>query len=222
MFAASAWPKTPNTPHSSWNLSSSIGSVRTFSCTASPGERGERSVQGWHLPCNDAKTSRVDADFRAANICDPPARLPDRQAFAEAAVRLASAHAGGQGGAHRRRAHEAAPAVPAAHAENPLRRGREAAGVWSGEPARHAEAARRPRRPGPRHHSTALRLEGGEVGPSHRGADARPTRVLGAARLQQYGASVARRSLLVALALALPASAAPRQNVLEYVRGELA
>ena len=33
---------------------------------------------------------------------------------------------------------------------------------------------------------------------------------------------MARRSLLVALALALPASAAPRQNVLEYVRGELA
>src|SRR5207302_9287403 len=87
-----------------------------------------------------------------------------------------------------------------------------------------AAAASRARRSGPRHHSTALRLEGGEVDPSHRGAGARPARVLGAARLQQYRASMARRSLLVALALALawPAFAAPRQSVLAYVRGELA
>src|SRR3982751_4705366 len=33
MFAASGCPNTPNTPHSSWNLSSSIGSLRTLSFT---------------------------------------------------------------------------------------------------------------------------------------------------------------------------------------------
>src|SRR5713101_7459945 len=73
MFAASGWPKTPNTPHSSWNLSSSIGSLRTFSCTASPGERGERSVQGSHSPCNDARTRRSHGHFHTTVLPRGPA-----------------------------------------------------------------------------------------------------------------------------------------------------
>src|SRR5712691_11764426 len=345
MFAASGWPKTPNTPHSSWNLSSSIGSLRTFSCTASPGERGERSVQGWHSPCNGARTRRSHGHFRTPAPAGP-GRPPGRHPFADGGLRLASAHAGRQGSADRRSTHEAARALPEADARDALRGRRQAPGIGAGEPPRHAQAAGRPdrhqgmagarpgtssqraavqmgagrrrrgrgaapagleglhrlaadqgrerlplrhdlveagralggsaavlspragaagrcrhprddprvrrlhhkpaagggaqgrrpprahggrpaaarraRRPGPRHHSAAVRLEGGEVGPSHRGAGARPARVLGAARVQQHRASMARRSLLLALALAVPAGAAPRQNVLEYVREKLA
>jgi cell wall-associated NlpC family hydrolase len=59
------------------------------------------------------------------------------------------------------------------------------------------------------------------VDPSHRGADARQARLLGAARVQQYGRSLAGRSLLVILCAA-PGARAARQNVLEYVHEKLA
>src|SRR5438105_12397413 len=187
MFAASGWPKTPNTPHSSWNLSSSIGSLKSFSSTASPGERGDEAYRAGTRPATMPKhTARTRTSARGRSF--GPGRPPGKQPFADAAVRLASAHAGGQGGAHRRGAHEAARALPAAHAEDALGRGRKAAGVRSAEPPRHAQAARRPdldqrmagARPGPSAEPAPL-----EVGARRRRPrpGARPARLEGLHRL---------------------------------------
>src|SRR6266849_9005389 len=147
MFAASEWPKTPNTPHSSWNLSSSIGSLRTFSCTrVSTRERGNEAYRAGTFPATMPEHAAPPRTSGQRTVPGAALGLPGRQPFARAGQRLASAHGGREGGADRRGAHEAARAVPAAHAGHPFRLRLEAPRIGSAEPPWNAQAARRPDR----------------------------------------------------------------------------
>src|SRR6267142_3367226 len=120
-LAASEFPNTPKTPHSSWNLSSSF---RTLS------RMGGRRVQGRAVWDNWNRTPRNRRTFLRCRNRSPVARVESRH--------------GRERRPDRGSADEAPRALPGEDEGHARRRRRAAARAWPAEPSRDAEDPRGP------------------------------------------------------------------------------